>query len=117
MQILLILNLIVPGVMLLVGGILKWRPAVDMSRNNGYNTPVSRRSREHWDYAQKAAPGVFIAWGVRGLIVEALMSLVFLLAQIPVASAVAIGEGIGFIFLICGFCDTDRRIKNKFMER
>ena len=54
MEALLILNLIMPFVMILVGYLLKKHPVLDMSTHNGYNTSVSRRSQEHWDYAQSA---------------------------------------------------------------
>ena len=60
---LLLLNFIVPFVMILVGDILKKHPAADMKSNNGYNTPTSRKSQEHWDYAQRIAPGNFISFG------------------------------------------------------
>ena len=34
-----------------------------MDRSNGYNTPTSRKSQEHWDYAQKIAPDIYISLG------------------------------------------------------
>ena len=37
--------------MILVGWILKKHPVMDMKSHNGYNTPASRKSQEHWDYA------------------------------------------------------------------
>ncbi len=44
-------NFIVPLVMILVGNMLRKHPVSDMRSHNGYNTPVSRRSQAHWDYA------------------------------------------------------------------
>ena len=52
---LLVLNLIVPFVMILVGYSFKKHPVTDMNSGNGYNTPTSRKSQEHWDYAQSIA--------------------------------------------------------------
>lgn len=52
---LLLLNFIVSFVMLLVGWLLKKNPVTDMSSHNGYNTPASRKSQRHWDYAQRIA--------------------------------------------------------------
>ncbi|MDO4557206.1 MAG: SdpI family protein [Lachnospiraceae bacterium] len=63
MEFLLLLNLIVPFVMILVGFMLKKHPVSDMKSNNGYNTPTSRKSQEHWNYAQSIAPDIFISLG------------------------------------------------------
>lgn len=52
----LLINLVIPFVMILVGLILRKYPVSDMNRHNGYNTPTARKSKEHWDYAQKIAP-------------------------------------------------------------
>jgi len=49
MQILLLLNFIIPFVMILVGTIIKKYSVSDMRSQNGYNTPTSRKSQEHWD--------------------------------------------------------------------
>ncbi len=49
MYYLLVLNLIMPFVMVLVGYTFKKHPASDMDPNNGYNTPTSRKTREHWE--------------------------------------------------------------------
>lgn len=57
------LNLIVPYVMILVGHIFKKHPVSDMKSQNGYNTPTSRKSQAHWDYAQSIAPDIFISIG------------------------------------------------------
>ena len=51
MYALLCLNFIIPFVMILVGYILKKHPVSTMKSNNGYNTPTSRKSKKHWDYA------------------------------------------------------------------
>ena len=53
------LNFIIPFVMVFVGYILKKHPVKDMTSGNGYNTPTSRKSQEHWDYAQSIAPNIF----------------------------------------------------------
>ena len=55
---LLILNFVIPFVMIFVGYILKKHPVKDMNSGNGYNTPSSRKSQEHWDYAQSIAGSV-----------------------------------------------------------
>ena len=54
----LVLNFIMPFVILLVGSMFKKHPVSDMSSQNGYNTPASRKSQAHWDYAQEIA----ISW-------------------------------------------------------
>ena len=57
---LLVLNFIIPFVMVFVGYILRSTPVKDMTSGNGYNTPTSRKSQEHWDYAQSIAPNIFM---------------------------------------------------------
>lgn len=59
----LLLNLIIPFVMILVGYLFMKHPVWDMESHNGYNTPTSRKSQAHWDYAQSIAPGIFISLG------------------------------------------------------
>lgn len=83
---LLILNFIIPFVMILLGYLLKKYPVTDRNSGCGYNTPASRSSQEHWDYAQEIAPDIF-----RGI-------------------------AIGVIFLLLGFYRTETKIKNRFSE-
>ncbi len=83
---LLILNFIIPFVMILLGYLLKKYPVTDRNSGCGYNTPASRRSQGHWDYAQEIAPDIF-----RGI-------------------------AIGVIFLLLGFYRTETKIKNRCSE-
>lgn len=76
MKILIILNFIIPFVMILVGYILKKHPVTDMRQHQGYNTPSSRKSQEHWDYAQSIAPDIFVKHG-KMLLVFILILVVF----------------------------------------
>ena len=95
-------NFIVPLVMILVGNMLRKHPVSDMRSHNGYNTPVSRRSQAHWDYAQKIAPEIFIRLGKYLLAAEAVLNVVLLLARVSVGWALGIGGGIGIAALIWG---------------
>lgn len=71
------LNFIIPFVMVFVGYILKKHPVKDMTSGNGYNTPTSRKSQEHWDYAQSIAPNIFIGIGkTLGMVIIGFSSLV-----------------------------------------
>ena len=92
MPFLLFLNLIVPYVMILTGSILKKHPVSDMKSQNGYNTPTSRKSQAHWDYAQSIAPDIFISLGKILGIIEIILSVMMFLfhtsiypGQIPAA--------------------------------
>lgn len=107
----LLLNFIVPLVMILVGNMLKKHPVTDMRSQNGYNTPVSRRSQVHWDYAQKFAPEIFIRMGKYLLAAEAVLNVVLLLLRVSVNWALIIGGGIGLAALIGGFLNTDSKIE------
>ena len=99
---LLILNFVIPFVMIFVGYILKKHPVKDMNSGNGYNTPSSRKSQEHWDYAQSIAPNILC------------ISLLFL--NISAQSTVFAGVAVGIIFLFFGFYKTETGIKNKFLD-
>ena len=76
---LLTVNLIMPFVMVSVGYTFKKHPASDMDSNNGYNTPTSRKTREHWEYAQSIAPDIFISFGKALGLIEILLSVVMYL--------------------------------------
>lgn len=114
MYAMLLLNFICPFVMILVGGILRKRPVSDMRKQNGYNTPTSRKSQAHWDYAQQIAPHIFIRFGKYLGIAEVVVSIILFLMKISVEKSLIIGEGIGFICLFYTFYYTDSKIKDKF---
>ncbi len=112
MKALLLLNLIVPLVMLLVSFQLRKYPVSDMQSHTGYNTPTSRRSKVHWDYAQKIAPDIFQHFGKIFLIVEILLCVTWFALDINVNIAVIIGTIIGFCGLFLGFWKTEKSIKD-----
>jgi len=111
MYALLLLNLIVPFVMILVGSLLKAHPVTDMSTHNGYNTPTSRKSQTHWDYAQEIAPDIFISTGVRLGIIEIVLSVLFFTLRFSPIVGIIIGNVLGFAFLVWSFIKTDSKIK------
>ena len=97
------LNFIIPFVMVFVGYILKKHPVKDMTSGNGYNTPTSRKSQEHWDYAQSIAPNIFIGIGKTLGLVEIVLCISLLLLNISTQTTVFAGVVVGIIFLIFGF--------------
>ncbi len=111
MNALLLLNFIVPFVMILVGCMLKKHPATTMESDNGYNTPTSRKSEKHWDYAQRIAPGNFIYLGKIAVIIEIILSLVMFFMHIKIETVIIIGMCVGFGFLFLGFYKTDAEIE------
>lgn len=117
MQVLLLLNFIIPFVMILVGGILKKHSVSDMNSQNGYNTPTSRKSQAHWDYAQNVAPDIFISLGKILCLIELVASIVLFLLHAKVWISVVIGMCIGFVFLVLGFYRTDSKIKKEFENK
>ena len=116
MPFLLLLNLIVPYVMILVGYILKKHPVLDMKSQNGYNTPTSRKSQEHWDYAQSIAPDIFISIGKILGVIEIVLSVMMFLFHTSSKDALIVGGCVGVGFLLYGFYKTDSEIEKKFME-
>jgi len=113
---LLLLNLIVPYVMILAGYIFKKHPVSDMKSQNGYNTPTSRKSQAHWDYAQSIAPDIFISIGKILGIIEIILSVFMLLVCASYQAALIAGSCVGVGFLLFGFYKTDSEIEKKFME-
>lgn len=113
MPFLLVLNLIIPIVMILVGALLKKYPA-DMESHTGYNTPASRKSRAHWDYAQSIAPDIFLSLGKRLGVIEIVFSAVMLIVHASAGVAVGIGCCVGAGFLFYGFYKTESEIEKKF---
>lgn len=108
---LLLLNLIVPFVMILVGYILKRCPVSDMKSGNGYNTPTSRKSQAHWNYAQSIAPDIFIFLGKILGIIEIIFSVVMFLFHASTDIALIIGSCVGVVFLLFAFYETDSEIE------
>ena len=111
---LLLLNLIMPFVMILVGSMFKKHPVTNMKSNNGYNTPASRKSQEHWDYAQSIAPDNFISLGKTLGIIEVILSGVMFFLHISADTALIAGTCVGAGFLVLAFYKTDSEIEKKF---
>lgn len=109
-------NLIIPYVMISVGDTFKKHPASDMDSNNGYNTPVSRKTREHWDYAQSIAPDIFISFGKALGLIETVLGAVMYFTHVSIHTALGIGGIVGVGFLFLGFYKTDSEIEKKFTE-
>ncbi len=110
----LILTLIIPFVMLLVGNMLKRHPVLDMRSQNGYNTPLSRKSQAHWDYAQNIAPDIFILFGKRLFLIEGIWIVISVCFNMKVEISIMSGITVGIIFLILAFFKTEGCIKEKF---
>lgn len=110
----LILTLIIPFVMILVGNMLKRHPVLDMRSQNGYNTPLSRKSQAHWDYAQSIAPDMFILFGKRLFLIEGIWIVISVCFNMKVEISVISGITVGIIFLILAFLKTEECIKEKF---
>lgn len=85
-----------------------------MRRHNGYNTPTSRKSQAHWDYAQKIAPDIYITLGRYLLVVEIIVSMVLFFLKVSNGMSLMIGGGIGFICLFFAFYYTDGKIEERF---
>lgn len=116
MPFLLLLNLIVPYVMISVGYLFKKHPVSDMKTQNGYNTPTSRKSQAHWDFAQSIAPDIFIYLGKILGVIEIILSAMMFLFHTSIQVALIIGGCVGFGFLLFAFYQTDSEIEKKFME-
>lgn len=112
----LILNFIIPFVMLIVGSMFKKHPVSDMNSQNGYNTPVSRKSQARWDYAQAIAPDIFISLGKTLGVIEAAGCFILIFLHVSGTISVTIGNAIGILFLFYAFYDTDNRIEKKFAD-
>lgn len=102
--------------MLLLAFLLRRHPASDMRLRNGYYTPTSRKSKAHWDYAQKIAPDIFQHYGKVFLIAEILLGIVFFAFDIDVIVAVITGTITGFCGLFLCFWKTEKGIKENFPE-
>ena len=91
MKALLLLNFIIPSMLLLCSHWLKtWKtpypgPAINQIKwkvdFSGYNTPLSRKSQAHWDYAQQIAPAIFLRRGKQALFSAVCFTLVGLIGN------------------------------------
>lgn len=119
---LMILNFIIPVVMLLAarwlrkkirpypgaeGAPTKWK--IDGS---GYNTPQSRKSREHWRFAQQIAPEKFRQYGIISMMIA--LICVVLGAFLPNYVCVVISNAVGLGIVTEAFRDTEKTIEKEF---
>ena len=121
MKTLLLLNFIIPGVMLLCSHWLKkWNtpypgPAVNQVKwkvdFSGYNTPQSRKSQAHWEYAQQIAPVCMRKNGFLALAAAMICSIIGLLWE---AAATLPLWCVGFLFMGRAFRQVERALKNEF---
>lgn len=100
--------------MILVGYLLKKYPVTDMSRHQGYNTPSSRKSQEHWDYAQSIAPDIFLKYGKISFVFILLSTFLLLILNLDINISVYLGMAMGFVFVIVSFIKVEKQIKMKF---
>ena len=122
MQALLILNFIIPFVMLLVGGLLRKHPQPYRSSgtakwkagSSGYNTPCARKSKAHWDLAQRVGPDNFVKRGKQALFSAVCFTIVGLIVIWWVG--LAAGMVMGYVGMILAFWDTERELKERFGE-
>ena len=124
MKALLILNFIIPGVMLLCSLLLKKMktpypgPAVNQIRwkvdFSGYNTPLSRKSEAHWNYAQQIAPAIFLRRGKQALFSAVCFTVVGLI--LPWWVGLAAGYVMGFVGMFLAFGETEKNLKERFGE-
>lgn len=108
---LLVTNLIMPFVMIYVGYTFKKHPVTDIQSNNGYNTPTSRKTQAHWNYAQKIAPDIFISLGkVLGITMNVCNAVMFFV-HVRIRTALCAGSFIGLGFFFFAFYKTDSEIE------
>ena len=110
------MNLIIPVDVILVGAILKKNPVQDRASHIGYNTPASRKSQEHWNYAQRIAPDIFIRNGIILAVVEILLALVIWLFKIIPSLNFFPGIIFGVVYICYLLIHTDRKITKHFTE-
>ena len=124
MKELLLLNFIIPVALLLASVFLKRGkhpypgPAVNQVKwkvdFSGYNTPLSRKSQAHWDYAQQIAPAIFLRRGKQALFSAVCFPIVGLI--LPWWVGLAAGYVMGFVGMFLAFGDTERELKERFGE-
>ena len=122
MKALLLLNFIIPGMLLLSSVLLKKMktPYPGPARNqikwkidfSGYNTPLSRKSKAHWDYAQQIAPAIFLRRGKQALFSAVCFTIVGLI--LPWWVGLAAGYVMGFVGMFLAFGETERELRGRF---
>ncbi|MBP3588664.1 MAG: SdpI family protein [Clostridia bacterium] len=122
MNALLLLNFIIPGVLLLSSVLLKKMktPYPGPARNqlkwkvdfSGYNTPLSRKSQAHWDYAQQIAPAIFLRRGKQALFSAVCFTLVGLIVTWWVG--LAAGIVMGYVGMFLAFGEAEKALKQRF---
>ena len=108
-----ILNLIIPCVMLTVGYQIKKKPNYDMRSQNGYCTPIAKKSQTNWNFGQRIAPIIFITNGNALILIELILTLAMTLMKLPTEANIIVGNIVGVCFMFLAFYMTDSEIENK----
>ena len=107
-----ILNLIIPCVMITVGYQIKRKPNYDMKSQNGYCTPVAKKSQDNWNFGQRIAPIIFITNGSSLILIELVLTLAMTFMKLSTEVNILVGNIVGACFLLLAFYMTDSEIEN-----
>ena len=124
----LLLNFVIPAAMFVCGWMLKKEsrpypgPAPRMTKwkinLNGYDTPCSRTSKAHWDFAPKAAPKHFLKWAWYALLAAVVMSVLGGVLQSGNPNAVQyanyVSIGMGVFCMAMAFRNTENELRDQF---
>lgn len=82
-----------------------------MRKHQGYNTPSSRKSQGHWNYAQSIVRNIFLKYGKMLLVFILILIVLFFFMNINLDVSVYLGTTLGVVFVIVSFYKVEKRLK------
>ena len=109
------MDLLVPGVMIGFGKEFQKNPPTEINPGYGYQTAMSSKNQDTWDFAQKRMGKVWHKWG-KALLVPSFVPLLFVLGR-DVGTVGAVGMvicGVQLIVMLSSIGVTEHALKKNF---
>ena len=110
-----VIDLLVPLMMVFIGGWFMKTPPQDINPMIGYRTQRAMQSQEAWDFAQMAAGRYYLLFGLPLLVLTVLGKL-FLPELLPVEYMTFVYMGVGLVVLIVPIFLVEKQLKEKFPD-
>lgn len=111
----LVMNLLIPGIMIGCGWLMKSKPPKKINGIYGYRTTRSMKSTEAWQFAQIYFGRIWFRWGWGLLLISVLVMLTVVGRDIDTVGIVgSILCTLQCVILIAPIIPTERELKRKF---
>lgn len=112
-----ICNLLMPGIMIIGGLIMKGHSPKKINGVYGYRTPRSKKSKEAWDFAHKICGDLWMKYGWPLLIATTIVMIFIRNSSDDAIGFWTLGiEAVQLVFLLIPIYFTEKALKENFDE-